>query len=787
VARPDAYAVDPWTVREPDGPRLDDLAETETTFALSNGCLGIRGMLDEGEPVGQAGTYLAGLHELRTMVYTEERAGEPEATQTLVNTIDGSLVRLIVDGHALDVREGELLAHERVLDMRAGTLRRRLRWRSPGRDTVEVESERLVSFRHRTAAAIRYVVRAVDRPVDVVVQSSLVANVQQPLRPPHLSTDDMLRHPLDPLVHGSAGDRLVLLHRTRRSRMVVGAAAEHEVSGPESVQVHSESEDDAARFTVAARLQPGQELLVVKYLGYAWSEHRQVPAVRDEVHAAVTAARAAGWAGLLADQRRILDEYWEDADVEVDGDPQLQQAVRFALWHLLQATDRAEGRAVAGKALTGTGYEGHAFWDTEAFVLQVMTAVRPHVTRHALGWRHVTLPKARERARQVDLEGAAFPWRSIAGEECSGYWPAGLAAFHVNAAVADAVIRYVDATEDAEFARTVGLELLVETARLWASLGHFTRDGGFHVFGVTGPDEYSAISDDNVYTNLMAQRNLRGAAHWAQHHPDEAAGLGVDEAERGRWLAAADAMAVPYDEDLGVHPQAAGFTDQPRWDFDAMTEDSYPLHSHFPYVQLYRKQVVKQADLVLAMFLRGDAFSTEQKKRNVDYYEQITVRDSSLSACVQAVLAAEVGYLDLAHDYVAESALADLRDTEHDSSDGLHLAALAGVWVALVAGFGGLRQVDAALRFRPALPRALTRLAFRLRFRGRRLRVEVRHDGATYELVDGEPLRIHHEDDEVELAVGAPVRRPLTPHPDGPAPTQPKTRLPGRKSRPPEG
>jgi alpha,alpha-trehalose phosphorylase len=677
-------------------------------------------------------------------------------------------VRLFVDGHALDVREGELLGHERTLDMRAGTLRRELRWRSPGGEVVDVESERLVSFRHRTAAAIRYAVRPVDRGVDVVVQSALVANVQQPLGPRDLDTKDLLRHPLEALDHRASGDRLTLLHRTRRTGFVLGAAAEHEVSAPRGVQVHSESEEDAARFTVAVRLEPGEELVLVKYLGYAWSEHRALPAVRDEVAAAVTAAHAAGWDGLVADQRAILDEFWEHADVEVDGDPELQQGVRFALWHLLQATDRAEGRAVAGKALTGTGYEGHAFWDTEMFVLHVMSALRPHVSRDALMWRYVTLDKARARATQLDLRGAAFPWRSIAGEECSGYWPAGTAAFHVNAAVAEAVIRYVDTTEDEEFARTVGLELLVETARLWASLGHTTGDGVFHLFGVTGPDEYSAVCDDNVYTNLMAQRNLRGAAHWAGRFPDEAAGLGVDDDERRHWLGVADAMAVPYDADLGVHPQAAGFTDQPVWDFDAMTEDSYPLHSHFPYFQLYRKQVSKQADLVLAMFARGDAFTDEQKARNFDYYERVTVRDSSLSACVQAVLAAEVGHLDLAHDYVVESALADLRDADHDSGDGLHLAALAGVWIALVAGFGGLRQIDGRLEFRPALPDGLTRLAFRLGFHGRRLRVTVRPDAATYEVLSGDPLRIHHEGEEIEPAVGSPVAAAAHPAPDPP-------------------
>jgi trehalose/maltose hydrolase-like predicted phosphorylase len=387
---------------------------------------------------------------------------------------------------------------------------------------------------------------------------------------------------------------------------------------------------------------------------------------------------------------------------------------------MLQATARAEGRAIAGKALTGTGYEGHAFWDTETFVLQVMTAVRPEVTRHALGWRHATLPPARDRARTLDLKGATFPWRTITGPECSGYWPAGTAAFHVNAAVADAVLRYVDATEDEEFAREVGVELLVETARLWCSLGHWGRDERFHVFGVTGPDEYSALGDDNVYTNLMMQRNLRGAAGWAAAYREAAERLEVTADEIASWERAADAVFVPYDEELGVHPQSAGFTLQPRWDLAATPEENYPLHSHYPYLQLYRKQVVKQADLVLALFLRGDAFTDEEKVRDFIYYEEITVRDSSLSACCQAIIAAEVGLPHLAHEYVVESALADIRDAEHDSSDGLHIAALAGTWLALVCGFGGLRQVDtralvppgAARRAAPAaLPVALPRPA----------------------------------------------------------------------------
>ncbi|MBC8092180.1 MAG: glycoside hydrolase family 65 protein, partial [Pseudonocardia sp.] len=758
----DLYTVEPWVLREPR-PRLDSLAESETAFALSNGCLGIRGTYDEGGPVGMSGTYLAGLHEFRTMVYTETGYGDPEETQTLVNTIDGTLVALSVNGHPLDLRAGDLLAHERLLDMRAGTLTRELRWRSPAGQVVEVRSERLVSFRHRGVAAIRYTVRAVDGPADVALTSSLVANVQLPHLSTHPSAQDLLQHPLDSQEHHADGQRITLVHRTCRSDFAVAAAADHRLESPAELEIHVDSDQDWARLTATGRLEPGQEITLVKLLGYAWSADRSLTAVRDEVSATLTTARHTGWDALVAAQREYLDAFWDDADVEIKGDDELQQATRFALWHLLQATARAEGRGIAGKALTGTGYEGHVFWDTETFVLQAMTALRPEITRHALEWRHSTLDRARDRARQLDLRGAAFPWRTIDGVECSGYWPAGAAAFHINADIADAAIRYVESTGDDDFLRSTGIDLLVETARLWASLGHHGRDGAFHVLGVTGPDEYSALSDDNVYTNLLAQRNLLHAAAWARRHPDSAVRLRVDADEIDGWEAAGKAMAVPYDTDRGVHPQAAGWTDRPRWDFDATGPELYPLHSHFPYLQIYRKQVIKQADLVLAMHVRGDAFTDEEKARNVAYYEAVTVRDSSLSACSQAVLCAEVGHLDLAHAYLAESALADLRDASHDSSDGLHLAALAGTWIAVVAGFGGMRQVDGELRFRPALPGTLSRVSFRLRHLGRRLRVTVTPGRTRYDLLDGEPLTVQHEQESVLLSTGEPVERRHSP------------------------
>jgi alpha,alpha-trehalose phosphorylase len=355
----------------------------------------------------------------------------------------------------------------------------------------------------------------------------------------------------------------------------------------------------------------------------------------------------------VAGQRAYLDQFWDRADVELDGDMELQQAVRFALFHTLQAGARAEQRAIAAKGLTGPGYDGHTFWDSERFILPVLTYAAPQAAGDALRWRHATLDLARERAAQLGLAGAAFPWRTIRGHECSGYWPAGTAAFHVNGDIADAVIRYQAVSGDESFERDVGLELLVETARLWRSLGHHDREGRFRIDGVTGPDEYSAITDNNVYTNLLAQRNLRAAADAVARHPRHAAELGADLEEAAAWRDAARDMVIPWDEALGIHPQSEGFTNHQVWDFEETRPEQYPLLLHFPYFDLYRKQVVKQADLVLALHICGDAFTEEEKARDFAYYEALTVRDSSLSAGTQAVIAAEVGHLELAYDYFA--------------------------------------------------------------------------------------------------------------------------------------
>ncbi|MEV4641162.1 glycosyl hydrolase family 65 protein [Actinoplanes sp. NPDC049548] len=775
------FPVEPWQVREA-ALELDRLAQTESVLAVANGHIGLRANLDEGEPHVIAGTYLNSYYEQRPLPYPEGGYGYPEQGQTVVNVTDGKLIRLMVDDEPFHVAHGHLNSHERVLDLRDGVLRRSVDWQSPAGRRVRIRSSRLVSFTQRAVAAIDYEVEAVGHEVRITVQSGLVANEEQPQSSSDPRVAAALDRPLAAVGQDTEQHGAVLLHRTRVSALLMAAGMDHVVEAPRGYDEETDVREDWARTTVVTVLRPGERLRITKFLGYAWSSSRSPQALRDQVAAALNGARYAGWDGLAADQRAYLDDFWDTADVEIDGDPVLQQAVRFGLFHVLQAGARAERRAIGAKGLTGPGYDGHAFWDTEGFVLPLLTYIAPHAAADALRWRHSILDRARHRAETLGLAGAAFPWRTIHGEECSAYWPAGTAALHLNAVIARAVDRYRKVTGDDTLEGECGLDVLVETARLWVSHGHHDADGVWHIDGVTGPDEYSAVADDNLFTNVMAAGNLRAAVDACARRPEAAARLGVRPEETRSWQAAADAVHVPYNERLGVHEQSGGFTRYAPWDF-AGEHPGEPLMLHAPYFQLYRRQVIKQADLVLAMHWCPDAFTADQKARNVDYYERITVRDSSLSACTQAVMCAEVGHLELAHDYAWEAALVDLRDLHRNTRDGLHMASLAGAWSAIVEGFGGLREHGSVLALAPRLPEGITALRFRLRHSGLRLLVEADHQTVRVSLRDGTdgrlPIRLY--DEAVELTAGSVLQRPVAPlKPLLPRPEQPPGYAPER-------
>ncbi|NMR29174.1 glycoside hydrolase family 65 protein [Crystallibacter degradans] len=779
------FTTHPWQVQETS---LDpeSLGAAESVFALANGYVGFRGTLDEGQPSASRGVFLAGVYEYNPLSYPEGGYGHPEYGQTMIGVADGTVIRLLVDGVPLDVREAAEGKHERVLDLRDGTVRREFEWRTPSGARMRLVSTRLVSLSHRSATAIRYEVQAVDQPVQVAIRSELTVNgTPPPVDNSDPRVDQALRRPFEPCLRGSRGTGGHLVHRTRGSGTCVAAAVEHELVLPEGADVHTTDSADQIATSVVAELPPGRTVGFVKYVSHAWSREDPAADLRDQAAAALDSARQLGWEGLLAEQRRVLDDYWDAADVELDGDPELQHALRFDLFQLLQASACVNAAPVGAKGLTGYGYSGHTFWDIDGFLIPSMALLRPQDAVRMLRWRSSGLDQARERAQVLGLEGASFPWRTIDGGEASAYWPASTAAAHINADVARGFTFWADAT-GGKLDDVGGLDVLVETARVWARMLHRDHEGRCHLYGMTGPDEYTGVVDDNVFTNLMAARNLRWAADACDDDPAAAQRLQVTTAELGRWREAADSMYVPYDDVVGVHPANEGFTTYREWDFEDR-QDAYPVQNHAHYAKIYRRQVIKQADLELALWWCSDAFTPEETARNLDYYEARTVRDSSLSAAAQAVVCARAGHLDLALAYLREAALVDLRDLQQDSEQGLHLASLAGAWLALVCGLGGLQIEGGVLQLAPRLPARLGRIAFRFQWRGHRLRVETTAEGTVVRLLDGHPTTTGLET-EIGLSIdgkdytvtpGRPAVAPLcSPDPLLPTPTQPVGRAP---------
>jgi alpha,alpha-trehalose phosphorylase len=483
-----------------------------------------------------------------------------------------------------------------------------------------------------------------------------------------------------------------------------------------------------------------------------------VPAreIVDRCRRTLDRARSEGVDTIFDRQRSWLDAFWERSDVRIEGHPDLQQATRWCLFQLAQAAARADGLGVPAKGVTGSGYSGHYFWDTEIYVLPFLAYTTPLWARNALRMRYLMLPAARKRAHQLNEAGALFPWRTINGEEASAYYAAGTAQYHINADVAFALAKYIRATGDVDFLDSEGVDIAVDTARLWATLGFWRSSDGvhdgegdtFHIHGVTGPDEYTTVVNDNLFTNVMARFNLRFAARTVREMEEAdydaylrmVERMNLDPSEPEMWDRAAEAMHIPHSEALGIHPQDSVFLEREIWDLEHTPADQRPLLLHFHPLVIYRYQVLKQADVVLALFLQGNHFTPEEKLADFEYYDPLTTGDSTLSAVVQAILAAEVGYQDLALEYFRESIFVDLGDLHHNAADGVHVASAGGVWTALVSGFGGMRDHYGDLSFDPRLPAAWPSLSYALQWHGTRLNITLTADSMTVEAGEGDPV-----------------------------------------------
>jgi alpha,alpha-trehalose phosphorylase len=779
------FPVDPWRLTEAFFD-ADDLGRTETMFAVGNGYLGLRGNLEEGRDWHTHGTFINGFHETWPIRHAESAYGLAQVGQTIVNVPDAKVMRLYVDDEPLLLSVADLVAYERTLDLADGVLRRELVWRTPGGNRVRVRTRRMVSFTQRHLAVMTYEVTVLDKAAPVVVSSQII-NREEGLDEYRASRNSSNGVPdprraelppervLVPVLHWGGDERAVLAYRCAHSGMTLAVAADHTIETDDDVEVLTQVEEHMAKQVFRVRAHRGRPVTITKVVSYHTS--RGIPAreLVDRCRRTLDRVKDEGAEQQFADQRAWLDGFWARSDVEVPGQPNAQQAIRWNLFQVAQAGARAEGNGIAAKGVTGTGYGGHYFWDTEIYVVPFFTYTTPLIARNALRFRYTMLPAAERRARELTQNGALFPWRTINGEEASAYYAAGTAQYHIDADIAYAVSSYVEATGDEEFLAKDGIDILVQTARLWADLGFWRGEGpgAFHIHGVTGPDEYTTVVNDNLYTNVMARFNLRRSAQAVrdlrvsapEDHARMVDRLGLDDGEVAEWERVADAMDIPYDETLGINPQDSHFHEREVWDLPNTPANKRPLLLNYHPLVIYRFQVLKQADVVLATFLQGDCFTPEQKRADFDYYDPITTGDSTLSAVVQSIMAAEVGYHELALRYFGCALMVDLADTHQNTADGVHVASAAGVWGALVHGFAGMRDHGGQISFDPRLPEGWAALTFRITVRGARLRATVHPEALDLVLETGETVEVSVRGERVTVTPA-----PLTVKLDGQGP-----------------
>lgn len=733
--------------------RIDNLQLNETLFALGNGYLGMRGTFEEG--LGRyavEGTYINGFYESAPIIYGEKFFAFAENKQTILNLANAKLIQVTLGEEPFNLLSGKLLAYQRILDLQEGVLRRRLTWQSPQGKQIQLEVERLVLHTRRHIALIRWRLT----PLNFEDQITIFSGIDGAIRQSEHAEDDprlgtQFKGEVLQLIEQKVTENTAwMAHRTVNTRLTVACGVKTIVGAFVHPTARLQGAAIGCEYVLGA--QPGVPISLEKFIAYATSldveETQVVPFMLNQLEDAA----ATGFEALYAAQKEFLGRFWDGADILIEGDDVLQRGIRFNMFHLLQSAGRDGRTAIAAKGLTGLGYEGHFFWDTEIYVVPFFLHTLPEISRKLLEYRYHILDKARQRARQMaHRRGALYAWRTINGEECSANFPTGTAQYHINADIAFAIWRYFDATQDADFMKRYGAEILCETARLWLEVGDFipTRGNLFCINGVTGPDEYQILVNNNAYTNLMARQNLRFACQMLQwlKETDETAyqalveKIGLEAGEPGAWQEAAEKMYIPYDSERKIIAQDDAFLHKAVWDFEHTPPEHYPLLLSYHPLVVTRYQVCKQADTVLAEFLLHDQFDRDQKQRDYAYYEPLTTHDSSLSTAIFGIMAAELGDLDKAYRYFSETATLDLENKHGNTQAGIHAANMAGAWQGIVYGFAGMRAKD-GLSFNPQIPSQWKAYAFKVRYRGRLIEVRVTPKGAYFTLLAGDPIEI---------------------------------------------
>lgn len=729
----------------------------ETIFHSANGYIGVRGSLEEGyddEKTGIRGQYINGFYDIAPMKQAEQLYGFVNEKQVMLNAADTQGICIYVDGEKMTMKQAVPGTRERILDMDKGYTLRRFTWESSGGKRISAEVRRMASFEMLPLFLIDYSFTAENFNGEVEIISN------------HEGAVHNYSNPDDPRVAAESGNyltvqkaevkenRSLITSVTKKSGLKVTTGVGHAVHGAkscETTETNCDSHSVSIRFRAA--VSENEPVRFVKYTVMCDSRRFQDTDAEKLLEKAMD-KDIEEWYSI---QEKYLNNFWEKVNINVDGDDVLACSLNFNLYCLLQSASKDSSGNIAAKGLSGEGYEGHYFWDTEMYILPFFMLNEPSLARNLLEYRYHILDQARENAKILGhKKGALFPWRTIAGQECSGYYPSGTAQYHINSDIAYAVVNYYLVTKDMEFLEKYGAEILIETARLWIDTGHYA-DGKFQIHCVTGPDEYTCLVNNNYYTNSSAKFNLQWAvkccdilkaAGWFEQFAEKTDLKGTELEE---FLMAAEKMYLPYCEELDINPQDDSFLSKKVWNLAETPEDKFPLLLHYHPLHLYRYQVCKQADTVLAHFIHEDMQPLHTIENSFKYYEKITTHDSSLSTCIFSIVASRLGEVDKAYNYFSHSSKLDITNAHGNTGDGIHTANMGGTYMGIVYGFGGLRIKEQGIVFRPSIPGQWSRYSYRICYENSLIEVETDQEKTIFRLISGEKKTITVYDTRIVL------------------------------------
>lgn len=719
----------------------------ETLFHNANGYIGIRSAFEEGYPQGYTtirGQYINGFYDFAPSHQAECLYGLVQEKQTMLNVADTQSITVELDGEAFSMFDGTVLESRRWVDMDKGVTGRFVRWRSPLGKEIEITSVRMTSLTQLSLFTIDYTLRSINFTGKVKITSSHSGNVLNFFDSCDPRTADNSIQFLKAVDCTVTDDVSYITSTTSKSSLSVCSSVAHRF--PNECTYQHVVFKDRAQLEICADMHEDETFRLIKYSVFCDSLRNND--VKTKAAAEMSKALLIPISQHYKQQKTYLQNYWQNCYVDIKGDELLNTALNYNLYQLLQSVSKDEYGNISPKGLSGEGYEGQYFWDSEMYIQPFFTITNPQVTKQLISYRYTTLSSAKENAKRLGhSKGALYPWRTIMGKECSGYFPAGSAQYHINGAIAYAIIAYYLATKDKPFMLKKGAEIIYETARLWIDMGSFYQNE-FHINDVTGPDEYTCIVNNNYYTNALAQYHLNWAVKLFELFKDEPMfinmqqRIGLLHKEIMEFKRAAKAMKLPYDEELDINPQDDSFLQKEIWDISTIPKEDFPLLLHYHPLHLYRYQVCKQPDAVLAHFILEDIQQLKTIRSSFEYYEKITTHDSSLSGCIFSIVAAKLGLVDKAYNYFGDSSQLDLMDLHHNTKDGIHTANMGGNYMAIVYGFAGFRLKETGISFAPILPKAWDGYSFRIRYEDSRILINICKDSCIFSLEEGSEKQI---------------------------------------------